>query len=225
MLRLALIGKNIAHSKSEEVYKNLVNTPFEYELLDYESELLIPTLNSLFEKFQGISITAPYKSSFTKQIKDLSEHGIVNCLRLNNGVVEATNTDFLAVKEILERYLNCGVSKIRILGDGSMSQICQKILHSKNISFEIFSRRKNNLDLVSKNLDKPDFSCLIINTCSRDFRLSHSSTWGYHFWDMNYDMSSHRELFSRVNVSYFDGLEQLELQAKYALSFWNLDCT
>lgn len=222
MLKLALIGKNIAHSKSESVYKNLLDSPFEYELLDYKSVESIPPLKTLLQGYNGISITAPYKSVFLDQVKDLSGLEVVNCLRIRGEEIEATNTDFLAVEKIIERYLNCGVVNIRILGSGSMSLVCQRILNSKKISFEVFSRNANNIENIFKNPPKPDFSSLVINTCSRDFIFTDSSITGYHFWDMNYAMASHQEHFSKLNVSYLDGFEQLELQAKYALTFWNL---
>jgi hypothetical protein len=44
----------------------------------------------------------------------------------------------------------------------------------------------------------------------------------FYFWDMNYDLKAHENLFGHTDVEYKDGLYQLELQAKYALSFWNL---
>ena len=40
---------------------------------------------------------------------------------------------------------------------------------------------------------------------------------------MNYQMTEHQKHFLNRNITYVDGLEQLELQAKYALSFWNFN--
>lgn len=223
MLRLGLIGKNISHSKSESVYKKIIKTKFQYDLLDYTSREDIPLLKNLLQDYQGLSITSPFKTSFNDQIKDLSHLGIVNCLRLNGEDIEAINTDYQAVQKILFRYLSSGVTNIKILGSGSMSKICQNILSSSNTDFQTYARNEKNLEKIFESDFKPDFSYLVINTCSREFIFSNSTIERYHFWDMNYGMDSHQKLFSRINVAYADGIEQLELQAKYALSFWNLE--
>ena len=52
--KLALIGKNIAHSKSPEVYKTLLDNNVEYTLLDFISENEIPKLSELLKTFDGI---------------------------------------------------------------------------------------------------------------------------------------------------------------------------
>lgn len=226
MLKLALIGRDIAHSKSESVYKKLLDYPFQYKLLDYKDSYDIPAAVDLLKTYDGISITSPYKTHFLSEIKDLSGFGIVNTLRKSQKeVIEGTNTDSLAIEFILERYINSGVDNIKILGDGSMSNVCQRILKKRQVDFRVFSRRLGNLQAVLENPSKPDFSTLIINTCARDFRFNNSGSSHYHFWDMNYNMNHHQELFKSIDIAYSDGIEQLELQAKYALSFWNLNKT
>lgn len=222
MLKLALIGKNISHSKSKSIYESLIDSPFEYDLLDYENAADIPPAKSLLEKYDGINITAPYKTHFISQIRDISKLGIVNVLRKNNEKIEGTNTDVLAVEKILERYLKSDIVDIRILGSGAMAKVCKLYLEKNQVPFTQFSRRTKNLNEVFDIPLKTDFSTLVINTCARDYIFNNSGSSKYHFWDMNYSMPEHEEHFLNLDVSYIDGLEQLSLQAKYALSFWNL---
>ncbi len=61
--KLALIGKNISHSKSPEIYNKLLNNQVEYTLLDCDTVDAIPSLDELMKKFDGVSITSPYKES------------------------------------------------------------------------------------------------------------------------------------------------------------------
>lgn len=224
MIKLGLLGKDIAHTKSPEIYKLLLEEPFEYSLFDYEKKDEIPSALDLLQNQDGISITAPYKTHYLPEVEDLSGLGIINTLRKSkNGRVQGTNTDILAIEYLLARYLACGIKNIRILGDGSMSKITQKVLNDRGISFKLYSRREGNLDKVLDENTVVDFSTLLINTCARDFVFKDDSVSGYHFWDMNYDMPEHHDLFRHLDVGYLDGLEQLYLQAKYALSFWNLN--
>lgn len=223
MLKLALIGKNISHSQSRKMYDKLLDTPFEYDLLDYSSPEDIPSASHLLRTYDGINITAPYKTHFIQEIIDLSKIGIVNVLKRNSdGLVEGTNTDLKAVEFIIDRYLNSGVTDFRLLGSGSMAQVCISLFKKKSVPFSQFSRTQNNLDSIFFSPIKGDLSTLVINTCSREFILKDSSnSCGYRFWDMNYEMPEHQKLSEERNIEYLDGVEQLSIQAKYAISFWN----
>ena len=104
-MKLALIGRNIAHSRSQQMYEKLLDHPVDYTLLDYENEGEIPTAKKLLNEFDGISITAPYKTHFLKQVKLTSgalQIGAINCLhfRPKDGQIYGTNTDLSAFEEI-----------------------------------------------------------------------------------------------------------------------------
>ena len=51
--KLALIGKNISHSKSPEIYNKLLNNQVEYHLLDYPSINEIPEMDFFSKNFDG----------------------------------------------------------------------------------------------------------------------------------------------------------------------------
>lgn len=224
MIKLALIGKNIRHSKSQEIYESLLEKKIDYTLLDYEELSIIPKLASLLQNFHGISITSPYKKSFSDQVH-ISESPFksVNTLKMNGSKIYATNTDYLACEEILKDFiLKRKITEIHILGDGSMSEIVQKILESYNFSYHIYSRKIGNLEDIKLDNKARKNPQLVINTCAREYTFNHNLSQNTIFWDMNYALEKHIKHFASLNVEYIDGVQLLRLQAKYALSFWNL---
>ena len=220
MLKLALIGKNISHSKSENIYKKLLKEEFYYDLLDFSSESDLPKLSELQNRYLGISITSPYKKYYLNEVEDLSQTGIINTVRFLGSELEATNTDFHAIHFLLTRYLNSGIKKIHLLGNGAMAQTVLLALEKFPVDLIQYSRKAKNLDKISSGL--LDHKALVINTCSRDYVYKGPKDKSYHFWDMNYDFSPHREYFHSSRVNYIDGMEQLYLQASFALKFWKL---
>ena len=114
------------------------------------------------------------RNTFIPEIKDLTNFGIVNVLRdAGAGIIEGVNTDALAVEQIIDRYINSGVSDFRILGSGAMAEICQVILGQKLIKYQTYSRKQKNLGNEFEIKPKPDFATLLINTCSG---ISYSTT-------------------------------------------------
>jgi len=68
MNKFALVGKDISHSRSPEMYRKLISSDVKYDLLDYQSDLDIPTAVELLSKYDGINITSPYKKNFLNQV-------------------------------------------------------------------------------------------------------------------------------------------------------------
>jgi shikimate dehydrogenase len=228
MISLALIGKDISHSQSPKMYKKLLTKEHEYTLLDFKKESEIPSLEKIFSQHQGLSITSPYKRHFLDKVQmdeSINPLNAINCIKKGpDGTFEATNTDFLAVQSILskleEKY---GKLDVVLLGDGAMSFITQKILLKKNIQFKVFSRKTvddlENLFLSSSSDGK---TLLVINSCARTFVFQGQVPKDSIFWDFNYDFLPHKQRLSSLCQSYLDGIEMLELQAKFAIEFWNL---
>ncbi len=220
-MKLALIGKNISHSLSPEVYKKFLGDKLtHYNLLDYPQADDIPKAVDLLSNWDGISITSPYKKHFLSESSlvncPLSIPGI-NCLRMRNGIVEATNTDFLALKILLTEHENeFFKKKIVILGDGVMSKITEIILQKLGFVYEIYSRKltSNFSDLVFQN-------CFIINACSREFEFTSKVLENVIFWDFNYNLITHQKTLPFICEKYINGYFLLETQAKCAIEFWN----
>lgn len=227
--KLALIGKNISHSKSQMIYEKIFKKSVNYTLLDYQQENEITSAANLLDIYQGVSITAPYKEHFAHLRKKLtSSQAVVNTLFKEQNKIYAANTDALAILDILRNYQTIGIEKVFLLGDGCMAQITVEILKNLKLSYQIFSRKNEKLSCIADtiyNVEKitPLRNVLVINTCARVYSYDGPRNREYHFWDMNYTLSHHIEYFKNSEVLYQDGMELLELQAKYAIKLWNLN--
>lgn len=228
MNRFALIGKNIAHSKSPEIYRRLISPSIQYDLLDYPSSSAIPKLNDLFRLYDGINITSPYKEHFLSQAK-LSEKaqniGAINCLKKSDDGFCGENTDYYAVVEgfnsLLKKY---GKLKVSILGDGVMSRVAQLALKDSAQAATVYSRRlTENFSRINLEKDSSDISTrpLVINACSRDFVFEGNLSPNTVFWDFNYNFTPHSSSIPAKVHQYLDGYEMLERQAFYAVAFWS----
>lgn len=223
MIKLALVGKNISHSQSPKVYSDLLGYKVDYTLLDFQRSEEIPLAKKLFETFTGVSITAPYKEHFLTQVELVGEAqalSAINCLRNNNGKIEACNTDYDAIVEILKRE-KVKISKVVVLGDGVMARVAMHAIKKESIPVLQFSRKLNK-DFASLDLTKliNQEKILVINTCARDYSYAGNISSDIIFWDFNYNFEPHRSNFQN-KCEYMDGMEMLILQAKYALEFWS----
>lgn len=223
-MKLGLIGKNISHSKSQQMYEEILNRPVDYTLLDFAKENDIPGLKSLFEKdgFTGISVTAPYKNYVFKNVKAdrfASELEAVNCIKFYKGQLLGINTDFLATINILERYLD-DYEDIVILGSGAMYRTCSLALRHLEKSYTQYSRKKDGA-LENFDLTKHQNS-LVINSCSREYNFNGKISDDCLFWDLNYNHQYNQSSLSD-KCQYIDGIELLKLQAIYALEFWGIN--
>jgi len=231
MIKLALIGRDISHSRSKEMYEDIIGHEVDYHLLDYSTASKVEELESLFERgFLGLSVTYPYKGHFLNsvQVEDsvVKKLNAINCIRKQGSQFEATNTDYLAAQWILQNDFK-QFDSFLILGSGNMSRVFAEVINDLSKPFKIFSRRKygdlngldyeNELRCIGKNP-------LVINCCSRDFTFDSDLPDGSIFWDMNYSFAKHDHLKSK-SLNYIDGLNLLKWQAKFALSFWNVGLT
>lgn len=232
MIKLALIGKNIQHSKSPEIYRRLLNCDIQYDLLDFENASQIPKAQNLLDNYQGISITSPYKKHFLTEL-ELSPNAkvlnAINCFGKKDKKIIGENTDYLAILDILNSFISThGSLNVVILGDGVMAKVTEVALSSLAIEYKIFSR-KLTLDFnqlrtseIFKNSFKSQGQKLIINTCAREFIFSLPIERDAIFWDYNYNFLPHLNSLPAKVSKYIDGLEMLELQARHALAFWSI---
>jgi shikimate 5-dehydrogenase len=228
-LHLALIGKNIQHSKSQWVYQNLLQREITYDLLDISDVHLLPTLESLSKIYQGVSITTPYKENYlshpllkiespTLQLRS------INCLGFTDDDFKATNTDYLGFKDIfLQEFLPTN-RRIVILGDGVMARMVKYLAHELNLELDQYCR-KNNGDLTHFTIPQPTLHAsklLIINCCDRNFVFKGNCPSDSWFWDLNYDLAHHKDSLPNRCERYLDGSSLLMAQARHALLFWGI---
>lgn len=229
MIKLGLLGKNIKHSRSQEIYEEILKEKIDYRLLDYENSETIPALEELFDDLLGLSITSPYKQQFNSDpslTRLFDQYPAINCIKkINSKSFVGINTDYIAVKEILTNYIN-KFEKINvlILGDGVMASITSLALKELDVTYLTFSRKEKLADLNTLDyafLEKKSSQSIIINCCSRDFIFCAKIPKNVIFWDHNYNLKPHQDYLSEI-CNYQDGLELLRLQALHALKFWNI---
>lgn len=223
-IKLALIGKGISHSKSQIMYESIIGQAVDYQLLDFQSEQDIPEAYDLLDKFDGISITAPYKKYFCNEVnlcETASELGAINCLyRDDRGGPMGANTDFSALQTLVPKMLKKYFpDQIIILGNGTMADVVARILLSQDRSFKQYTRKKYG-DLTHIDLSLDSSSPLVINCCSRSFRFDGGISLHATFWDLNY-AHPHSDILPFL-CDYIDGEELLFEQAKVALRHWGI---
>lgn len=230
MIKLGLLGRNISHSRSKEIYENILRTEVDYYLFDFQVESEIPDLASLFKGLDGLSITTPYKKTFIGQKSTelkFKSYPAVNCVHQNQVTrgFELYNTDYLAVIKILKKFESEFGKRLQfvILGDGNMAHITSIALKDLGHDFQMISRSKlkadlNSLDYFSLFSRDPDQKVLI-NCCSREFIFKAAIPNDLVFWDHNYSLQPHEQELAKT-CDYRDGLELLKLQAYEALKLW-----
>lgn len=223
MISLALVGKDISHSKSPQIYRELIGKEINYKIFDCPSEKEIPSLEKIFQNYQGLSVTSPYKKFFLNQVSVLSGFenlGAINAIRKSGKKFEAINTDYLAISKIIQEFK---IKRVILLGDGVMASITQKILDKEGLEYKVFSRKQNG-QIDQLNLRKVFLSdnerVLVINSCSREFVFRGILPKNSIFWDFNYDLAAHQQEIPSETVIYVDGIDLLKLQAKFALEFF-----
>jgi shikimate dehydrogenase len=227
-MRYALIGKDISHSRSPELYKKLISPNIQYDLIDIPNAHDLPQLDDLSKIYTGINITSPYKRSYFSSVviqgEGVKELGAINTLCFSNQRWMGTNTDLLAVQEILQNLsLAHDRLNILVLGSGVMAQVTLLAAKNLNLNCQVIDRQAG---LTSESDLRPFYSQgkfnIIINACSRAFVFNGAINSDTLFWDFNYNFIPHQSTLPLKVSSYLDGQELLELQAQKAAAFWSL---
>jgi shikimate dehydrogenase len=226
MIKLALLGKDIQHSKSPEMYRKIYDREIDYRFLDHAKSELIPSLEDIFSEVEGLSITAPYKEHFLDQVEmssDIIPLKAINCIKSNNGKFFGTNTDYTAMVEILDE-LSFKSKEIILLGSGAMARITKIYLDSVKKEYTQISRNTHGdisqIDIAEYKTTNS--STLIINCCARVYEFKGKLPKNSTFWDYNYS-HGHNEAYVSAIGNYVDGLDLLYRQAIHATKFWNLN--
>ncbi len=228
MIKLGLLGANISHSRSKEMYESLIGDKVDYKLIDIPLGEDVPDIKNYFGDMglMGLSITYPYKKYFLEKVtieNDLIKSlAAINCIEKRGDDFFATNTDYLAALHLLTHNYLGMYSHFILLGSGNMAQVFETAFKKLKVDFVSFNRRKdgdlNKLDYQSIIKSK---KTLIINTCSRQFEFSPRERIDCGFWDMNYSFEPHQKL-EQNGLVYHEGLDLLLEQAKFALKFWKM---
>lgn len=222
-MRFALIGKGIAHSKSPDIYRALMNKEIDYSLLDCANVKDLGPLKEVLRKYPRVSVTAPHKKACYQLCDHASklaqEVEAVNALVLGEEEIIGENTDALAVKDILFEDFS-DVSQILLLGDGAMARVVKTVAQEKTSLINL-SRKLGNLEKINTFVSKLESNSLVLNACSRDYKLEFKSSKSLKIWDLNYSVPHNANFAKQNGHQYIDGEGLLIRQARYALSFWN----
>ncbi len=241
-MKLGLLGRGIAHSQSPQIYKSLIGQDFQYELVDIPCSSSVPSFDYFSKNFDGLNITAPYKNlemffhqSTSSNTEECEALRAVNCIKFIDNVSYGTNTDLLAFRELFKKYFY-GASfcdhfdQVIVLGNGSMARMISFVLNEMKIPYIKLFRSENQS--LSEKLSTflsglKQHHCvtkkkLMINAASRDFYFDQViSDQHIYYWDMNYNLSHQKTFFQSINFhNYMDGRELLQLQAEYAVKFF-----
>lgn len=225
LTRLALLGAGINHSRSPSIYRRLLGDQIHYELLDVAREVDLPSAAELAARYEGVNITTPWKLHYAAAaIGGARALGAVNCLRFRDGRMEATNTDWTALRELVPAMVLTHRPVLWVLlGDGVMARVFSAILRERGMDFVQYARSRGDaleeLDLPARHPIAG--TKVVVNACGRGYNFNGNADATWVFWDFNYAHVAHEARLPGLCGSYIDGLGLLETQAKHAIKFWS----
>jgi len=242
--KFGLVGLTVGHSFSKSFFDEKF---FREGLRDYHYDLYelkkIGDLKQLIKdnpEMVGLNITIPYKEAviplLSKVDDEAEEIGAVNVIKISNNTLTGYNTDGIAFKETLEKWLPQSKEfKAIILGTGGSSKAVQHALKQLGINFKLISREKKKADFTYEELKNNSelASCnLVINTTPLGMSPNTTEyppikydqlTPDHYVYDLIYNPA--RTLFLQKaemkGATFKNGLEMLHVQADKAWAIWN----
>lgn len=242
--KFGLVGLTVSHSFSKSFFDEKF---FREGLRDYHYDLYelkkIEDLKQLIQdnpEMAGLNVTIPYKEAviplLSKVDEEAIEIGAVNVIKISNNTLTGYNTDGIAFKETLEKWLpESKEFKAIILGTGGSSKAVQHALKQLGITFKLISREKKKADFTYEELKNNNVlaTCnLVINTTPLGMSPNTAEyppikydqlTPDHYVYDLIYNPA--RTLFLQKaemkGASFKNGLEMLHVQANKAWAIWN----
>ena len=237
-----LIGIKLENSFSKKYFINkfkkekITNSSyFNFNLRD-----VVDLRNLIIEhNISGLNVTMPYKEKIIPYLDGIDKIaeiiGSVNVIKISKNKFIGYNSDYLAFKNSLKRWLpNLNYTAL-ILGSGGSSKAVQHALNELGIPFKIVSRKPSNKyisydDLLNRSIYS-DYK-LMINTTPLGMYPNMDSTPNINFDYLNdqhfiYDLIYNPELTKLLKISKSkganikNGLEMLYDQANISWDIWN----
>ena len=148
MTRFGLVGYPLGHSYSKgffgEKFKKLGLNDHVYDVFELESITELPKLWTKHDDLSGVNVTVPYKEKVLQFLDELDESaskvGAANVIHKKNGRLIGYNSDYMAFRESLTKWLGSYDGKALVLGTGGASKAVQACLTDLHISFAQLSR-------------------------------------------------------------------------------------
>ena len=244
MNRFGLVGFPVGHSFSKKYFTDkfskLKLKDHLYELYELEYLNEFPTLWIKYPDLIGVNVTVPHKEGVLKYLDRLDASaikvGAANVIKREGSKLVGYNSDYMAFRESLKKWIGSFDGEALILGTGGSSKAIQAGLDELNIPFNVVSRSPRNGDYtyleVEENPGIISRFHLIINTTPLGMHpkidalpnLPYEGMGKNHFlFDLIYNPEETLFLHEgRVNGAKIkNGLEMLELQAEKSWEIWN----
>jgi shikimate dehydrogenase len=241
MKRFGLIGKTLKHSFSrsyfEKKFHKLGIDDCIYENYELQSIDDLPGLLGVPE-LAGLNITIPYKEEIIPFLhsknKIVEAIGACNCIKVVDGQLHGFNTDAVAFKNSLQKYLQPHHKCALVLGTGGASKAVQYALKELAIDYVLVSRHKkeNQLGYEDVGEDTVTGHQVLINTTplgmypnvDQDPPIPYSALTKNHLlYDLTYNPPKTKFLQQGESrgAQVINGYEMLVAQAEESWRIWN----
>ncbi len=237
--RFGLIGKNIAYSRSPELFEKFfkeLNVNAQYEIFDIPDHTYIKRILEL-PGLHGVNVTIPYKEAVSAYLDEISPEakqiGAVNTVKVKDGKKYGYNTDVFGFEKSLLENLKPFHTKALILGNGATAKTVRYVLGKLNMDALTVSRNKTTgtitYDEVTPEVLKEYL--LIVNTTplgnlnypGQKPDLAYKALTPEHLlFDLNYNppLTPFLQAGLKAGADIKNGWSMLELQARKALEIW-----
>lgn len=245
MRRFGLIGKTLKHSFSKPYFEKKFAeegiTDCTYNNFELQSIDDFPKLITANPELRGLNVTIPYKEEVLQFLqsknKIVEEIEACNCIKIVNGQLHGFNTDAVAFKNSLQKYVKPYHKCALILGTGGASKAVQYALKELNIDFLLVSRRKQDVNQIGYEdvgADTIKAHKIIINTTplgmypntEQDPPIPYKALTPEHLlYDLIYNPAKTKFLQhgEEKGAQIVNGYEMLLAQAEESWRIWNED--
>jgi shikimate dehydrogenase len=143
-----LIGYPLGHSFSKQFFTEKFEreglSDCSFELFPIASVDEFPALLAAYPALKGMAVTIPYKEKVLPFVQVLADEvlqiGAANCIKMQDGVLTAYNTDIIGFKKSLVPLLQPHHASALVLGTGGAAKAVQYVLGQLGIPFTTVSR-------------------------------------------------------------------------------------
>jgi shikimate dehydrogenase len=244
MRRFGLIGKTLKHSFSKGFFEKKFSEQgikdCSYDNFELPSINEFPNIIVNNPELKGLNVTIPYKEEVLQFLNSKNEIvesiGACNCIKIVGAELHGFNTDAVAFKNSLQKYLKPHHKCALVLGTGGASKAVQYALKQLGIDFLLVSRRKqeNQLGYEDVSRDNIEGHQIIINTTpvgmfpnvDQDPPIPYKVLTPDHLlYDLIYNPAKTKFLLygEEKGAQIINGYEMLVAQAEESWRIWNSD--
>jgi shikimate dehydrogenase len=244
MRRFGLIGKTLKHSFSKGFFEKKFSEQgikdCSYDNFELPSINEFPNIIVNNPELKGLNVTIPYKEEVLQFLNSKNEIvesiGACNCIKIVGAELHGFNTDAVAFKNSLQKYLKPHHKCALVLGTGGASKAVQYALKQLGIDFLLVSRRKqeNQLGYEDVSRDIIEGHQIIINTTpvgmfpnvAQDPPIPYKVLTPDHLlYDLIYNPAKTKFLLygEEKGAQIINGYEMLVAQAEESWRIWNSD--